>query len=82
MRNTLLHGFSQIRHSLSATGREIHPRAVNLFDSAEFVRTCVTLDKTCSDMFFTISLKMQMLFMIFVSVDHDHYQGQRLFLKV
>ena len=46
MRNTLLNGFSQIRHSLSATGREIHPRAVNLCDSAAFVRTCVTLDKT------------------------------------
>ena len=24
MRNTLLNGFSQIRHSLSAIGREIH----------------------------------------------------------
>ena len=30
MRNTLLNGFSPIRHSLSATGREIQPRAVNL----------------------------------------------------
>ena len=44
MRNTLLNGFSKIRHSLSATGREIHPHAVNLCDSAAFVRTCVTLD--------------------------------------
>ena len=42
MRNTLLNGFSQIRHSLSATGREIHPRVVNLCDSAAFGRTCVT----------------------------------------
>ena len=32
MRNTVLNDFSQIRHSLSATGREIHPRAVNLCD--------------------------------------------------
>ena len=52
MKNTLLNGFSQIRHSLCATGREIHPRVVNLCDSTAFVCTCVTLDKTCSDMFF------------------------------
>ena len=56
MRNSLLNGFSQIRHSLSATGREIHPRAVNLCDCATFVRTCVTLDKSCSNMFFLRSI--------------------------
>ena len=32
MRNTMLNGFNQIRHSLSATGREIHPRAQFVLD--------------------------------------------------
>ena len=62
MRNSLLNGFSQIHHNLSATGREIHRRAVDLCYSAAFVRTCVTLDKTYSDMFFLGLLSCRAVF--------------------
>ena len=52
MRNTLLNGFSEIRHSLSATGREIHPRLVNLCDivnlQSRFPKTCVFEDGVTS----------------------------------